>query len=113
MVRFDRILEIIEANDLVGNAARLHTPLMTRLRQLETRYEGVTDARGMGLMCAFDLPDSATRNAVVKAAFDEGAMMLGSGPATIRFRPSLTVTEADLTGGLDILDNALATVLEA
>ncbi|GAB5535518.1 MAG: L-lysine 6-transaminase [Rubricoccaceae bacterium] len=113
MVRFDRILEVIESDELVGNAARLHTPLMGRLRQLEDRYEGVTDARGMGLMCAFDLPDSATRNAVVKAAFDNGAMMLGCGPRTIRFRPALTVTEADLTMGLDILGTALTQVLES
>jgi len=113
MVRFDRILEVIEADDLVGNAARQGKHLMGRLRQLEERYAGVTDARGMGLMCAFDLPDTASRNAVVKAAFDDGAMMLGCGPATIRFRPSLTVTEADLNAGLDILDRALAKVLEA
>lgn len=113
MVRFDRILEVIESEDLVGNAARLHDPLMSRLRQLEARYDGVTDSRGMGLMCAFDLPDKATRNAVVSAAFEEGAIMLGCGPRTIRFRPALTVTEADLTMGLDILDTALAKVLEA
>ena len=113
MVRFDRILEVIEADDLVGNASRLHEPLMARLRQLEARYEGVTDPRGLGLMCAFDLPDTASRNAVVSAAFDEGAMMLGCGPRTIRFRPALTVSASDLKMGLDILDIALARVLEA
>ncbi len=49
----------------------------------------------------------------MSAAFDEGAMMLGCGPRTIRFRPALTVSASDLKMGLDILDIALARVLEA
>ena len=113
MVRFDRILEVIEAEDLVGNAFRQSEHLMTGLRQLEDRYEGVADVRGRGLMCAFDLPSTEMRNGVVQAAYDEGAMMLGCGPRTIRFRPALTTTAADLDTGLGILDTALARTLEA
>ena len=111
MVRFDRILEVIEADDLVGNARRTGDYLLARLGDLEGAFDGVTDARGRGLMCAFDLPDTETRNAVVKAAFDDGAMMLGCGLRTIRFRPSLTVTEADLDEGLAILERALEKAL--
>ena len=112
MVRFDRILEVIEAEDLVGNAARQGERLMERLRGLEARFEGVTDARGRGLFCAFDLPDTETRDAVRDAAYEGGLMILGCGPRSIRFRPALTISEADLDAGLDILERALASTVE-
>ena len=107
MVRFDRILEVIEADDLVGNAARMGGHLLGRLEDLEARHESVTDARGRGLMCAFDLPSKEARNAVVKRAFHDGAIVLGCGERSVRFRPALTVTDADLDAGLAILEGAI------
>ena len=113
MVRFDRILEVIEADDLVGNVQRQGAHLMAKLAEMEAKFEGVTDARGRGLFCAFDLPDTETRNAVRQAAYDEGLMALGCGPRSIRFRPALTISQADLDEGLAILEGALETVLDA
>ncbi len=113
MVRFDRILEVIEADDLIGNVTTQGEHLMARLGQMEDRFEGVADARGRGLFCAFDLPDTATRNAVLKAAYDDGLMALGCGTRSVRFRPALTIGQADLDAGLDILEGALTRTLEA
>ena len=107
MVRFDRILEVIEADDLVGNARRMGDHLLARLRDLEAAHDAVTDARGRGLMCAFDLPSKEARNAVVKRAFHDGAIVLGCGERAVRFRPALTVTDADLDAGLAILEGAI------
>ena len=113
MVRFDRILEVIEQDDLLGNARPQGAHLLSRLREMETTFEGVTDARGRGMMCAFDLPDAETRNAVVKRAFDDGLIAPGCGARTVRFRPALTISQADLDTGLDILDRALQATLDA
>ncbi|MDT0633150.1 L-lysine 6-transaminase [Rubrivirga sp. S365] len=107
MVRFDRILEVIEADDLVGNAERMGQHLLARLQELEAAHEAVTDARGQGLMCAFDLPSKEIRNAVVQRAFDDGAIVLGCGERSVRFRPALTVTDADLDAGVAILEGAI------
>ncbi len=111
MVRFDRILEVIEAEDLVGNAWRTGALLADRMTALADRFEGVTDPRGRGLMRAFDLPDAATRNAVIAKAYDLGAIVLGCGTRTIRFRPALTVTPDQITEGLDIVEKALSETL--
>ncbi|HEX8386560.1 MAG TPA: L-lysine 6-transaminase [Rubricoccaceae bacterium] len=113
MVRFDRILEVIEADDLVGNAGRTGAHLLRRLDGLAGRFEGVTSPRGRGLMCAFDLPDAAARNAVIDRAYELGAIVLGCGTRTVRFRPALSTTPAELDEGLDILQTALADTLEA
>ena len=113
MVRFDRILEIIESDDLVGNAWRTGAHLLTGLERLADRFEGVENSRGRGLMCAFDLPDAAARNAVVSRAYDLGAIVLGCGTRTIRFRPALSTTPGQIDAGLALVEQAIADTLEA
>ncbi|MEH3078770.1 MAG: aminotransferase class III-fold pyridoxal phosphate-dependent enzyme [Quadrisphaera sp.] len=61
-------------------------------------------------MCAVDLPDAATRNAVVAALKDEGVLVLGCGTRSLRFRPSLAVTPDELDAGVEALDRVLARV---
>ncbi len=112
MVRFDRILEVIEEEDLIGNARETGSYLQTKLDGLAERFEGIENPRGTGLMCAFDLPDGETRNAVVQKTFDHGAVILGCGTKTIRFRPSLCITPEGIDEGLEILEKALVDVLE-
>ena len=113
MVRFDRILEVIEADGLVGNAATQGEYLLAQLREMEDRFESVRHARGRGLMCAFDLDSKETRDAVVGRAYEHGAVVLGCGEKSIRFRPALTIGRAGLDEGLGILRQSLADVLEA
>ena len=111
MVRFDRILEVIESENLLDNVREQGAHLMSRLEDMAERYDAVTHPRGRGLMCAFDLEDGAQRNAVVSTAYDGGLMVLGCGTRTIRFRPALTISQDDLDAGLDILEAALAETL--
>ncbi|NUS06103.1 MAG: L-lysine 6-transaminase, partial [Nonomuraea sp.] len=67
MVRARRILEIIERDDLVANAAAVGAWFLTELRDLEARHTPVAaNARGRGLMCAIDLPDGGVRDDVVR-----------------------------------------------
>ncbi|TXR55596.1 L-lysine 6-transaminase [Quadrisphaera setariae] len=107
MVRSQRILEVIEAEGLVERAGLLGAQLLSRLQDLATRHPVVTHPRGRGLMCAVDLPDAATRNAVVAALGDEGVLVLGCGTRSLRFRPSLAVTPDELDAGVDALDRVL------
>jgi L-lysine 6-transaminase len=112
MVRFDRILEVIEEDDLVGNAARTGEHLLGRLRDLADAHEGITNPRGRGLFCAFDLPTTQARNAVRQRAYERGLVILGCGERAIRFRPALTITPDELDEGLAILEEAIRDVTE-
>jgi L-lysine 6-transaminase len=107
MVRCTRILEIMVEEKAIENAAARGAELVTGLEELESRFAGVTNARGKGLMCAIDLADAAARDAVVQACFDEGMIVLKSGTRSLRFRPTLTI-DADLVAeGLRRLARAL------
>lgn len=112
MVRVRRILEVIERDGLIDRARRLGPSLLDRLRQLAVRYEGVTDVRGRGLMCALSLPDGQTRDAVQAALrVDEHVLLLGCGARSLRLRPALTVTEDELAEGVAALDRVLSRLL--
>lgn len=112
MVRFDRMLEIVEEEELVAHAAEMGSHLVDRLRVMAEQYEVLTNPRGLGLLCAFDLPNGDFRARFLKEAFNEGAIILGCGTQSVRFRTPLTVTAGELDDGLDRLERALQTTVE-
>jgi len=108
MVRFTRILEIIERDNLVENARVAGDYLLDQLRECCEEFESVSNVRGRGLMCAFDLSDSATRDAVLKGTLAEGMLILGCGEKSIRFRPPLQTTPEHVDAGIELLRKVLA-----
>jgi L-lysine 6-transaminase len=58
-------------------------------------------------MCAFDAPDSRTRDQLVKAFFAEKLLLVGCGSRSIRFRPHLVVSSEEIQQGLDIIRRIL------
>ncbi|MGH3496049.1 MAG: L-lysine 6-transaminase [Nocardioidaceae bacterium] len=110
MVRARRILEIIERDGLIGQAAKIGAWFLGELHSLGERHPDlVSNVRGRGLMCAFDLPDGQVREATIGRLRDEHVMVLPCGERSIRVRPALTITEQELGIGLDALDRALGT----
>jgi len=108
MVRCQRYLEIMAEEKLVEHAAVAGAHLQRGLERLQAeRPELVGNARGLGLMCAIDLPDGATRDAVAQAMYELGAVILGCGSRGLRFRTPLDVTTAELDEGLALMRRAL------
>ena len=108
MVRARRILEVVEADDLMGNARLLGNHLLDRLRELATEFpDTVRDPRGRGLMCAFSLPTGAERDELVRRLWDRHVIMLPSGVDSVRFRPALTVSRAEIDAAVDAVREAL------
>jgi len=112
MVRFDRILEVIEEENLVENAFQNGTYLQEHLEQWSNEEEYVSNPRGRGLFCAIDLPDTHSRNAVLSECVNNGMMILGCGTRTIRFRPPLTTQKEHIDEGLAILKRSYKTSIE-
>jgi L-lysine 6-transaminase len=108
MVRARRILEVIEADDLLENAAAAGRYLRARLDELADDFPtAVLDVRGRGLMCAFSMPTTAGRDEVLRRLWKSGVIVLPSGPVSVRFRPALTVSRPEIdeavTGLRDVL----------
>ena len=108
MVRLTIYLELIEKEKLVEKAAETGLFLKQRLHDLQNEFPNlVSNARGKGLYCAFDLPSSEDRDKLANLLLDEGSILLGSGNYSIRFRPHLNVTEDDINFGMDCFRKAL------
>jgi len=104
MVRSQKYLEIITEDRLVENAARVGEHLQKKLKDLQAEFpKMVSNARGRGLYCAFDLPDAETRNRARAEAYKLGLIILGSGSQSLRFRPPLVITNEQIDKGVDML----------
>jgi 4-aminobutyrate aminotransferase len=103
---------------LMANAAAVGPHLMNGLRALMDKHALIGDVRGRGLMIGVELvrdrktKERATteRDAVVEAAFRRGLLLLGAGKNSIRFSPSLVLTQAQADIALTIFDQALGDV---
>ena len=108
MSRFMMYLEVIEEENLVAHAVTQGKYLLDKIYAMQHKHSNlISNARGIGLMCAFDLPDTDTRNALMQSIWKQGALILGSGQKSIRFRPHLNVTNEDIDAGMDIIEQAL------
>jgi L-lysine 6-transaminase len=108
MVRAARYLEIIHEDRLVENARVAGDGLLDGLRSLERELGGVmTNARGRGLMIAFDLPTPELRGKARDRMLANGLLLLTCGVRSIRFRPPLNLAPSEADAVLEIVRKSL------
>ncbi len=112
-------IETMEAEDLAGKARRIGDIMLPRLRKLASAYPTIADVRGRGAMIAIELtrpgtlePDAAATAAAAKACHRAGLVVLTCGTYgnVLRFLPPLVIGEDLLEEGLDIIEDAFATL---
>lgn len=112
MVRATRYLEIYRDEKVLDYVSEKAGPrLFEGLRSLAREFPGkVLNVRGRGLMCAFDLPTPADRDAVIKKMWEKRMLILKSGTQGIRFRPALDVPLEAIDEAIEISRAALKEV---
>ena len=108
MARTTIYLDIIKNEQLLENAELSGKHLLYRIQALQDEFEGlVSNARGRGLLCAFDLPSAKERDDLVNSIIENGALILGCGERSIRFRPSLNISTDEIDRGIEIIEQSL------
>ncbi len=106
------VLDTVADPEFRTRADQLGETLRARLDEIAARHEQIGEVRGLGPMLALELrersPDLA--QAVTAAAFERGLLLLACGlyGNVLRLLPPLTVTDAELEHGLDLLEESLA-----
>lgn len=100
------VLDAIEREGLLENAAATGARLVAGLEKLREKHPILLDVRGAGLLVGADLSIEAAP--VVEACLSRGLLVNSVRPRTLRFAPPLVVSEADVDRALEILDEALA-----
>ena len=97
MARCSAILKIIENENLLDNACRMGKELLEGLEALAADHSNIiSNARGKGLMCSFDLKDTTARSHFLAALVKEKLLLVGCGERSIRFRPHLIITKDEV-----------------
>ncbi len=108
MVRCRRNLEIIEEENLVQNAQVMGKYLLNNLEEIQNEYSGyISQARGFGLMCSFNLPSAEMRKKFLDELYKNRLLILGCGSQSVRFRPTLTITKENIDDGMVKIKNVL------
>jgi len=108
MVRSARFLEILQEDALVENTRVVGERLLAGLVALERELGGkLGNARGLGLMLAFDLDTPELRDRALERMLANGLLLLPCGVRSIRFRPPLNLTAAEADTALDLVRRSL------
>ena len=112
-------IDVIIEEGLSDNAARIGDLMMTRLREMETRFECIGDVRGLGLVFGIELvvskeskqPDADLTRRIIEAAYQKGLLLIapiGFYGNVLRLAPPLVITEEEAMAGCDLLAVAIA-----
>lgn len=108
MVRSRKNFEVIEEDNLVENAKIMGNYLLGNIKDLQNEFpEYVSHARGLGLMCAFDMPTVEIRKKFLNELYNNKLIMLGCGTSSVRFRTPLTVKQEEIEKGFGIIRSVL------
>jgi (R)-1-hydroxy-2-aminoethylphosphonate ammonia-lyase len=108
-------IEIIEEEGLVANAARVGAFALEWLREMQQRHQLIGDVRGRGLIIGVELvtdrasklPANAAAEAVMYRALERGLSFKTTFGNVLNLTPPLTITEAEMSRALDILDSCI------
>jgi len=112
MVRCTAYTEIMVRENTLQNVRDRGEQVMAGLHGLAGEFpEWVSNVRGMGLMCAFDLKTAKMRDALVTRIFENGALILPCGVTSVRLRPPLNISPEEVTRALHIIRISLQELL--
>ncbi len=102
----DKVLEMMERDDLAGHVREIAPYLEQRLDELVEKYDLIKERRGKGLMQGLEL--TIAPGEVVKKAMEKGLILLTAGSNVLRLLPPLIIEKEDVDKMIQILDETLS-----
>lgn len=103
------VVDIVEQQGLLNNAAGQGERLLARLREALAGHPDVLQIRGLGLMVGIELT-RPIRDLCLTAALDHGVLINVTRGHTIRLLPPLIIDEADVERIVSAVAGALGTL---
>ena len=112
------MIDVIDSEGLVDNAARVGDYVLAEFENLQAKHDIVGDVRGSGLFFGIDLvsdratktPDAAAAKKVVNSMRDNGILMskIGEHDNVLKLRPPLCFSKDNADLMISTLDEVLA-----
>ncbi|MBX3008440.1 MAG: L-lysine 6-transaminase [Melioribacteraceae bacterium] len=111
MIRSKWNLQIIDEDNLVENSEVQGKYLLNKLYELQSEFPNlVFQARGLGLMCSFNMPNAEIRSKFLEELYRRKLIMLGCGKNAVRFRTPLIVNSEEIDRGIKIIRETLSSL---
>ncbi|WP_342396408.1 aspartate aminotransferase family protein [Candidatus Chlorohelix sp.] len=101
------VMNEVLQNNISGRAASIGEYLVNRLGELKEKYPLITEVRGLGLLCAFDINKEVAGDVMLRCS-EESLLINMVSPTTIRLMPPLIITEDNVDEAIDILSEVLS-----
>jgi len=109
------VINTIREERLLENATKLGTHLLTRLKEIQRKYQIIGDVRGRGLMVGAEIvkdpdtkqPGTDLAQEIMMKCFKRGLAIITSGKSTMRFAPPLVISRELLDEGLDVFEGVV------
>ncbi len=93
---------------LLDNVKKNGTYLTEKLNDLKSKYNIITDVRGIGYMQGIELSIPAAD--IINQTIENGLLLVNAGKNVIRFVPSLIAEKSDIDKAIEILDSVLSKI---
>jgi acetylornithine/N-succinyldiaminopimelate aminotransferase len=113
----ERILDVIERQDLMANARRIGDFLVDRLRRIQGKYPRVmSDVRGLGLMIGIEFEpklstftneEKSPAIQIVNRLHEKGVLTVPAATSVIRLLPPLNLSESEANEGLQAIEEVI------
>jgi 4-aminobutyrate aminotransferase/(S)-3-amino-2-methylpropionate transaminase len=113
-------IELMERDNLNQRAEQIGETVMARFRAWQERFPIIGDVRGLGAMCAIEFvagrgdrtPNTDAPLKIVGEAYQRGLLLIRAGLYSngVRTLVPLTIGDAELEEGLDVLEASIAAV---
>ncbi len=109
-----KTIELLE-KELLENCRNMGEHTLGRLRKMAEKSPFIGDVRGRGLMIGAELvwdkktkkPAPDLRDRVVTWCFEQGLLILGCGPNSLRLTPPLNITQTQIDYALDLIERGI------
>lgn len=101
-----QMIRTIKKRKLLNNVKKQGKYLGKRLDELEEKHEKFMNARGLGLMRAFDVTTSSFRNTLIIECLKRGLVLLGCGISGVRLIPPYIVKHEQIDQAVEIIEDA-------
>jgi taurine--2-oxoglutarate transaminase len=113
------VLDVMEDEDLVGNAARMEAVMKRQMERLRQKHPSVAEGRAIGLFGTLDLRKNSANEPLcgyggshpvmgkLGAFFREEGLFTFLRPSGVMCNPPLSITEAQLCEGFEVIDRGL------
>jgi acetylornithine/N-succinyldiaminopimelate aminotransferase len=103
-----RIFDVIERENLAGNARSIGDLLLGGLQRIQQRFPNVVNVvRGIGLMIGIEFQRQFESADIIKELHRRGLLAVPAGTSVIRLLPALNLSKTEAQEGLQIIEQLI------